>query len=170
MGIPQQGNEQFGLKAEPLIFPVCTDTGCACYSLKSHIRRSDVPAFSEAGTLFYSPVLKKRQKNVRCIVERFLRPAKNSGQIPQKCPFVIWKENFFAAILNKRQKGVRCKVKGFPKYFFTLPDIFAFSVRWIVKSEDVGTKPVSDSLSWIATVNGLFTVNLPSITPMKERF
>ena len=77
---------------------------------------------------------------------------------------------FFAAILNKRQKGVRCKVKGFPKYFFTLPDIFAFSVRWIVKSEAVGTKPVFDSLSWIATVNGLFTVSLPSITPMKERF
>ena len=83
---------------------------------------------------------------------------------------VKWKGKIFAAILNKRQKGVRCKVKGFPKYFFTLPDIFAFSVRWIVKSEAVGTKPVFDSLSWIATVNGLFTVSLPSITPMKERF
>ena len=56
----------------------------------------DVPAFLEAGTLSYSPILKKRQKNVRCIVERFLRPAKNPGQIPQKCPFVIWKENFSA--------------------------------------------------------------------------
>ncbi len=37
MGLPQQQNERFGRKAEPLIFPVCTDTGCACYSLKSHM-------------------------------------------------------------------------------------------------------------------------------------
>lgn len=39
LGLPQQQNEQFGRRAEPLIFPVCTDTGCACYSFKSHIRR-----------------------------------------------------------------------------------------------------------------------------------
>ena len=30
VGIPQQQNEQFGRRAEPLIFLVCTDTGCAC--------------------------------------------------------------------------------------------------------------------------------------------
>ena len=39
LGLPQQQNEQFGRRAEPLIFSVCTDTGCACYSFKSHIRR-----------------------------------------------------------------------------------------------------------------------------------
>ena len=54
---------------------------------------------------------------------------------------------FSAAILNKRQSDVRCKVKGFQNIFLTRLDISAFLVRWIVKSEDVGTKPIPDSLS-----------------------
>ena len=77
----------------------------------------NVPAFSEAGTLFYSPILKKRQKNVRCIVERFLKLADKSRTNPEKVSVGYMEGKFFAAILNKRQKGVRCKVKGFPKYF-----------------------------------------------------
>ena len=44
----------------------------------------NAPAFSEAGTLFSSPILKKRQKNVRCIVERFLKTAKKSRTKPEK--------------------------------------------------------------------------------------
>ena len=49
-----QQNEQFGRKAEPLIFPVCTDTGCACYSLKSHIRRYNaLPLSQKQGRLFF---------------------------------------------------------------------------------------------------------------------
>ena len=54
VGIPQQQNEQFGRKAEPLIFPVCTDTGCACYSLKSHIRRYNaLPLSQKQGRIFF---------------------------------------------------------------------------------------------------------------------
>ena len=44
----------------------------------------DAPAFSEAGTLFYSPILKKRQENIRCMVEGFLKTAKNFRTKAQK--------------------------------------------------------------------------------------
>ena len=55
----------------------------------------DVPAFSKAGTFFSSPILKKRQRNVRCIVEVFWKyRATFSGQKAKTCPCVIWKENF----------------------------------------------------------------------------
>jgi len=37
-GFPKNQNGRIGCKAETLIFPVCTDTGCACYSPKSHIQ------------------------------------------------------------------------------------------------------------------------------------
>ena len=37
------------------------------YSPKSHIRRSWCPRFFESGDIFSSPILKKRQRNVRCI-------------------------------------------------------------------------------------------------------
>jgi len=54
VGIPQQQKEQFGRKAEPLLFPVCTDTGCACYSLKSHIRRyTALPLSQKQGRIFF---------------------------------------------------------------------------------------------------------------------
>jgi len=77
VGIPQQQNEQFGRKAEPLIFPVCTDTGCACYSLKSHIRRYNaLPLSQKQGRIFFenfsAAILNKRQKGVRCKVKGVL--------------------------------------------------------------------------------------------------
>ena len=54
LGLPQQQNEQFGRRAEPLIFPVCTDTGCACYSLKSHIRKYNaLPLLQKQGRIFF---------------------------------------------------------------------------------------------------------------------
>ena len=44
----------------------------------------DAPAFSDAVTLFYSPILKKRQENIRCMVEGFLKTAKNFRTKAQK--------------------------------------------------------------------------------------
>ena len=38
-GFPKNQNGRIGCKAETLIFSVCTDTGCACCSPKSHISR-----------------------------------------------------------------------------------------------------------------------------------
>ena len=46
-GFPKNQNGRIGCKAETLIFPVCTDTGCACYSLKSHIRRYNALPLSQ---------------------------------------------------------------------------------------------------------------------------
>lgn len=41
-GFPKNQNGRIGCKAETLIFSVCTDTGCACYSLKSHSKTERV--------------------------------------------------------------------------------------------------------------------------------
>jgi len=53
-GFPKNQNGRIGCKAEPLIFSVCTDTGCACYSLKSHIRRYNaLPLLQKQGRIFF---------------------------------------------------------------------------------------------------------------------
>ena len=53
-GFPKNQNGRIGCKAEPLIFPVCTDTGCACYSPKSHIRRyTALPLSQKQGRIFF---------------------------------------------------------------------------------------------------------------------
>ena len=52
-GFPKNQNGRIGYKAETLIFSVCTDTGCACYSLKSHIRRYNaLPLSQKQGRIF----------------------------------------------------------------------------------------------------------------------
>ena len=57
-GFPKNQNGRIGCKAEPLIFPVCTDTGCACYSLKSHIRRYNaLPLSQKQGRIFFEKFL-----------------------------------------------------------------------------------------------------------------
>jgi hypothetical protein len=92
-GFPKNQNGRIGCKAEPLIFSVCTDTGCACYSLKSHIRRYNaLPLLQKQGRIFF--------ENFSFRYLRF------------DLKMSVVKKKFFAAILNKRQKGVRCKVKG----------------------------------------------------------
>ena len=57
---------------------------CLLFSKISISADHNAPAFSEAGTLFCSPILKKRRENVRCIVERFLKTAKKSRTKPEK--------------------------------------------------------------------------------------
>ena len=53
-GFPKNQNGRIGCRAEPLIFPVCTGTGCACYSLKSHIRRYNaLPLSQKQGRIFF---------------------------------------------------------------------------------------------------------------------
>lgn len=51
---------------------VCPDSGCACCSLKSQYPQIVMSLLFESGDIFSSPILKKRQKNVRCIVDDFL--------------------------------------------------------------------------------------------------
>ena len=43
---PKIRNERFGRKADTLILTVCTDTGCACYSLKFYIQSHIAPAWN----------------------------------------------------------------------------------------------------------------------------
>ena len=67
--LPTRQNERDGSYAETLIFAVCTDTGCACYSLKSHIRRYAALSF-----------LKKPRAHF------LLKLSCIAGQTPKKCP------------------------------------------------------------------------------------
>ena len=46
---------------------VCPDSGCACCSLKSQYPQIVMSLLFESGDIFSSPILKKRQRNVRCI-------------------------------------------------------------------------------------------------------
>ena len=165
---------------------------CLLFSKTSISADHNVPAFSEVGTPFYPPILKKRQMSV--IVERFLKTAKKIPDKARKSVRLLYeRKNFDCPLLFPAQmsvvkwgatnrqslcpqiissepplihrENVRCKVKrnfcsppitenlsavkweAFPNIFLKIPVIFDFSVRWIVKSEDVGTKPASDSLS-----------------------
>jgi hypothetical protein len=52
---------------------VCPDSGCACCSLKSQYPQIVMSLLFESGDIFSSPILKKRQKIVRCVVEGFLK-------------------------------------------------------------------------------------------------
>ena len=72
----------------------------------------DVPAFSKAGT-FFSPILKKQQRNVRCIVEGFLKISRS----------------FF------RTKGENMSVCYMEGKFFALPPPFAETLS-VVKWEE----------------------------------
>ena len=74
--------------------PMCTDTGCACYSLKSHIRRyTALSSLKSRGRIFYRNFrvsVDKRRKNVR------------------------WKVgDIFTFRLDILCSNVRCKVKEF---------------------------------------------------------
>ena len=70
---PKFQNERIGCKAETLIFPVCTDTGCACYSLKSYttyLQCALVSRKTESAFLLKSSHIGGQTlKNVRCMVK-----------------------------------------------------------------------------------------------------
>ena len=73
---PKFQNERIGCKAETLIFPVCTDTGCACYSLKSYTRISNALSFPE----------KPRARFL-------LKSSRTGGQTLKKCPLYGERKN-----------------------------------------------------------------------------
>ena len=67
---------------------VCTDTGCACYSHKSHIRRYAALSLSKKSRalfcwIFRAGMLVFRAKNVRWIMRMFFN---SSGQTAKICP------------------------------------------------------------------------------------
>lgn len=69
---------------------VCPDSGCACCSLKSQYPQIMMsPLFRKRGH-FSSPILKKRQRNVRCIVEGFLKRNAKLVSPPPKLFQEIW--------------------------------------------------------------------------------
>ena len=73
--LPTRTNEQTGRQAGTLISPLCTDSGCACCSLKSHIRRSRCFRFFQGREHFYFQFFKQTPvflgENVRCKVREF---------------------------------------------------------------------------------------------------
>ena len=64
----------------------------------------DVPAFSKAGTFFLLRYLKKRQKNVRCIVEGFLKISRNFFRTKDENMSVCYMEGKFFALPPNLQK------------------------------------------------------------------
>ena len=94
---PKIRNERFGWPGWNAHFSVCTDTGFACYSLKSHIQ-------SHLALLF----LKKQGRNYF----RFFQAAPPTGS---KKRVVKWEE-FLRAVLVFCSKNVRCSLKGDQKY------------------------------------------------------
>ena len=128
-----------------------------------NIRRSWCPRFFESGDIFSSPILKKRQKNVRCIVEGFLKISRIFFRTKGKNMSVCYMEGKFFALppnlqefcpLESERKPLARQNRDRPHHF----------VRWKVERaiwssaqrlfrrprnffEKSGTKPVSDSLS-----------------------
>ena len=63
-----------------------------------NIRRSWCPRFFESGDIFSSPILKKRQRNVRCIVEGFWEISRNFFRTKGKNMSVCYMEGKFFAL------------------------------------------------------------------------
>ena len=90
--LPTRTNEQTGRQAGTLISPLCMDSGCACCSLKSHIRKTRC--------------FRSFQDREHFIFTFSGRPLFFS----EKMSVVKWKE--FLGIPPNSQKFVRCKVRG----------------------------------------------------------
>ena len=105
---------------------VCPDSGCACYSLKSQYPQIMMsPLLRKRGHFFLLRYLKKRQRNVRCIVEGFLKISRSFFRTKGENMSVCYMEGKFFALPPNLQKFVRCKVKGnqatipsFSKFYF----------------------------------------------------
>jgi len=76
----------------------CPDSGCACCSLKSQYPQIVMSPLFESGDIFSSPILKKRQKNVRCIVEGFLKISRIFFRTKGKNMSVCYMEGKFFAL------------------------------------------------------------------------
>ena len=64
----------------------------------------DVPRFFESGDIFSTPILKKRQKNVRCIVEGFLKISRSFFWTKGENMSVCYMEGNFFALPPNLQK------------------------------------------------------------------
>ena len=71
---------------------------CLLFSQISISADRDVPAFFESGDIFPSPILKKRQRNVRCIVEDFLKISRSLFRTKGKNMSVCYMEGKFFAL------------------------------------------------------------------------
>ena len=65
---------------------VCTDTGCACYSHKSHIRRYAALSLSKKSRALFCWIIRAgmlvfRAKNVRWIMRNVFRTSRTNGKI-----------------------------------------------------------------------------------------
>ena len=71
--LPTRTNEQTGRQAGTLLSPLCTDSGCACCTLKSHIRRTRCFRFFQSREHFYFYFFRRTPvflgENVRCKVK-----------------------------------------------------------------------------------------------------
>ena len=83
---------------------VCPNTGCACCSLKSQYPQIMMtPLFRKRGH-FSSPILKKRKRNVRCIIEVFLKISRSFFRTQGKNMSVCYMEGKFFALPPNLQK------------------------------------------------------------------
>ena len=108
--LPTRTNEQTGRQAGTLISPLCTDSGCACCTLKSHMHSTPCFRFFQSREHFYFHFFRQTPvflgENVRCKVKRIL------GDTPNSQKFVrykvrgtdLWRENFIPAVPANRRK------------------------------------------------------------------
>ena len=112
--LPTRTNEQTGRQAGTLISPLCTDSGCACCSLKSHIRRTRCFRFFQGREHFLFSLFSSRPLF-----------------FSEKMSVVNWKD--FLEIPPNSQKFVRCKVGGIFRIFWKVPDKQQKTVRCKVR-------------------------------------
>lgn len=113
--LPTRTNEQTGRQAGTLISPPCTDSGCACCSLKSHIRRTWCFRFFQSREHFYFHFFQADpcfpRENVRCKLKRIFWRYPPNSQKNVRCQVggifqIFWK------VPDKQKKTVRCKLRG----------------------------------------------------------
>ena len=117
--LPTRTNEQTGRQAGTLISPLCTDSGCACCSLKSHIRRTWCFRFFQSREHFIFTFFRQTPvflgENVRCKVKRFFwgyPPIRKNLSVVKWEGLIYGVKILFLPYPLIGEKNVRCKVKG----------------------------------------------------------
>ena len=116
--LPTRTNEQTGRQAGTLISPLCTDSGCACCSLKSHIRRTWCFRFFQGREHFIFTFFRQTPvflgEIVRCKLKRFLEipPIRKNLSVVKWEGLIYGVKILFLPYPLIGWKNVRCKVNN----------------------------------------------------------
>ena len=120
---------------------------CLLFSQISISADYGVPAFSKAGTFFLLRYLKKRQRNVRCIIEVFLKISRNFFRTKGENMSVCYIEGkFFAPPICRNfvrwivEKAFGAKAQASPLQSQNFSDKPRKSVRWLYREPSARPK------------------------------